>query len=90
MRFMSASSRDPITVTQAVRAPKNSRAVYDRLALQGVNDNREARTRIVAAGWPSSVVEDRQVELLEAGGIGDHVHLDDLPLRELERDHPRA
>jgi hypothetical protein len=36
----------------------------------------------------TSVVEDRQLELTEAGGVDDHVDLDDLPVPDLEGDHP--
>ena len=37
----------------------------------------------------SSVVEDRQVELAKARGVGDHVDLDDLPVREREPEDPK-
>src|SRR6059058_6095402 len=35
------------------------------------------------------VVEDRQVNLAEARGVGDHVDLDDLPTREREVEYPK-
>ena len=36
----------------------------------------------------ASVVEDRQLELLQTGGIADDVHPDDLPVREREAQDP--
>jgi len=36
----------------------------------------------------ASVVEDRQPELLQTGGIADDVHPDDLPVREREARNP--
>jgi hypothetical protein len=40
--------------------------------------------RLKVGPWARQPLEDRQVELAEARGIGDHVDLDDLPAPDRE------
>ncbi len=91
------ASRSPCPIATAMRTA--DRAWRQERAAQNLADTRARADRAVpdrpptrrpltraATGVGSSVAQDRQVELTEARGVGDHVDLDDLPAcdREIE------
>src|SRR2546425_4929585 len=80
-----------------VRLPSSECWDLQHCALQNLADTRARADRAVpdrpgtrrpltraATSVGSSVVEDRQVELVEALGVGEYVDCDDLPARDRE------